>query len=61
MIYQEQAMEITKVIAGFDLQEADMLRKAIGKKKPEEMAKVKSKFLLGTKKLNLVFFFRRKK
>ena len=35
MIYQEQAMEIAKVIAGFDLQEADLLRKAIGKKKPE--------------------------
>jgi DNA polymerase-3 subunit alpha len=54
MIYQEQAMEIAKTIAGFNLQEADMLRKAIGKKKPEEMAKVKSKFLLGAKNLNLV-------
>ena len=54
MVYQEQAMEITKVIAGFDLQEADMLRKAIGKKKPEEMAKVKNKFLEGTKKLGIV-------
>ena len=54
MVYQEQAMEITKAIAGFNLQEADMLRKAIGKKKPEEMAKVKSKFLEGTKKLGIV-------
>jgi DNA polymerase-3 subunit alpha len=54
MIYQEQAMEIAKVIAGFNLQEADMLRKAIGKKKPEEMAKVKSKFLEGSQKLNIV-------
>lgn len=54
MIYQEQAMEIAKTIAGFDLQEADMLRKAIGKKKPEEMAKVKSKFLSGAKTLGLV-------
>lgn len=54
MVYQEQAMEITKVIAGFNLQEADMLRKAIGKKKPEEMAKVKSKFLEGAKNLNIV-------
>ena len=54
MVYQEQAMEIAKVIAGFDLQEADMLRKAIGKKKPEEMAKVKARFLEGTKKLNIV-------
>jgi DNA polymerase-3 subunit alpha len=47
MIYQEQAMEIAKNIAGFNLQEADMLRKAIGKKKPEEMAKIKTKFLDG--------------
>lgn len=54
MIYQEQAMEIAKIIAGFNLQEADMLRKAIGKKKPEEMAKVKEKFLAGTKKLGIV-------
>ena len=54
MVYQEQAMEIAKVVAGFDLQEADMLRKAIGKKKPEEMAKVKKKFIKGSKKLNIV-------
>ena len=54
MIYQEQAMEIAKVIAGFNLQEADMLRKAIGKKKPEEMAKVKEKFLVGSKNLGIV-------
>ncbi len=54
MIYQEQAMEIAKVVAGFDLQEADSLRKAIGKKKPEEMAKVKKKFIKGAKKLKLV-------
>jgi DNA polymerase-3 subunit alpha len=54
MVYQEQAMEIAKVIAGFNLQEADMLRKAIGKKKPEEMAKVKEKFLSGSKSLGIV-------
>jgi len=54
MIYQEQAMQITQAIAGFDLQEADMLRKAIGKKKPEEMAKVKIKFIEGAKKLKIV-------
>jgi len=56
MVYQEQAMEIAKVIAGFNLQEADMLRKAIGKKKPEEMAKVKQKFIVGTQKTNIVSF-----
>jgi DNA polymerase III subunit alpha len=54
MIYQEQAMEIAKQIAGFDLQEADNLRKAIGKKKPEEMAKLKHKFIEGSQKLNIV-------
>ena len=54
MVYQEQAMEIAKVIAGFNLQEADMLRKAIGKKKPEEMAKVKTKFINGAKDLGII-------
>lgn len=54
MIYQEQAMQIAQDIAGFDLKEADMLRKAIGKKKPEEMAKIKTKFIDGAKKENIV-------
>lgn len=54
MIYQEQAMQIVQTIAGFDLQEADMLRKAIGKKKPEEMAKIKKKFISGAKKINIL-------
>lgn len=54
MIYQEQAMAISKELAGFTLQEADMLRKAIGKKKPEEMAKVKDTFLKGSKRLGVV-------
>jgi len=54
MVYQEQAMEIAKEIAGFNLQEADMLRKAIGKKKPEEMAKVKTKFLQGVAQTNII-------
>jgi DNA polymerase-3 subunit alpha len=54
MIYQEQAMRITQKIAGFDLKEADMLRKAIGKKKPEEMAKVKKRFISGCKEQDIV-------
>lgn len=54
MIYQEQAMEIAKIVAGFDLQEADMLRKAIGKKKPEEMAKIRTKFFAGAEKTCVV-------
>jgi DNA polymerase-3 subunit alpha len=49
MIYQEQAMEIARVIAGFNLQEADELRKSIGKKNVNLMAKVKTKFIQGCK------------
>ena len=54
MVYQEQAMEIAQKLAGFDLQEADKLRKAIGKKKPEEMAKLKQIFIKGCKKVGFV-------
>lgn len=54
MVYQEQAMEIARVVAGFNLQEADMLRKAIGKKKPEEMAKLKSTFVNGCEKVGIL-------
>ena len=54
MIYQEQAMEIARHISGFDLQEADNLRKAIGKKKPEEMAKLKDRFINGATSINMV-------
>ena len=48
LVYQEQAILIATEIAGFDLQEADILRKAIGKKKADVMAKVKKSFLEGT-------------
>lgn len=54
MIYQEQAMQICQAVADFNLEEADMLRKAIGKKKPEEMAKIKSLFLTKSKSKNLL-------
>ncbi len=54
LVYQEQAMKIAQVVAGFTLQEADVLRKAIGKKIAEEMAKVKIMFLEGVKKKNLI-------
>lgn len=54
MVYQEQAMRIARDIAGFDLQQADVLRKAIGKKKPEIMAKVKKEFIEGCKKTGIV-------
>jgi DNA polymerase-3 subunit alpha len=54
LIYQEQAMKIATDIAGFSLQESDELRKAIGKKLADKMAKVKKKFLEGSEKLDIV-------
>jgi DNA polymerase-3 subunit alpha len=47
LVYQEQVMKIAKVMCGFTGAEADTLRKAIGKKKPEVMAKMKEKFIEG--------------
>jgi DNA polymerase-3 subunit alpha len=47
IVYQEQVMRITNVLAGFSLNEADGLRKAMGKKKPEIMAKYRQKFIDG--------------
>jgi len=49
IIYQEQVMKIANVIAGFTLGEADMLRRAMGKKDPETMAKLKERFIDGAK------------
>ena len=54
LVYQEQSMRIAQKIAGFDLQEADVLRKAIGKKKADLMAKVKKSFIAGAKKTKVV-------
>lgn len=50
IVYQEQAMKIAEVMAGFSLQEADSLRKAIGKKKADLMKQVKEKFIIGCRK-----------
>jgi DNA polymerase-3 subunit alpha len=47
LVYQEQVLEIAKVIAGFTLGQADLLRRAIGKKKPAEMEAQRSNFLDG--------------
>ena len=47
MVYQEQVMQIASALAGFTLGEADILRKAMGKKKAEVMATQKDKFLRG--------------
>jgi DNA polymerase III subunit alpha len=49
MVYQEQVMQIAMVLAGYTLGEADILRRAMGKKKPEEMAAQKEKFIEGFK------------
>jgi len=44
ILYQEQVMQIAQVLAGYTLGGADMLRRAMGKKKPEEMAKQRAVF-----------------
>ena len=47
MLYQEQVMQIAQILSGYTLADADLLRRAMGKKKPEEMAKQKSRFMDG--------------
>ncbi|PVZ20749.1 MULTISPECIES: DNA polymerase III subunit alpha [unclassified Pseudomonas] len=47
ILYQEQVMQIAQVMAGYTLGGADMLRRAMGKKKPEEMAKQRGAFIEG--------------
>lgn len=47
ILYQEQIMQIARDLAGYSLGEADLLRRAMGKKKPEEMAKQREKFTEG--------------
>jgi DNA polymerase-3 subunit alpha len=47
IVYQEQVMQMARVLAGYSLGQADILRRAMGKKKPEEMAKQKKIFLDG--------------
>jgi DNA polymerase III alpha subunit len=54
LVYQEQSMRIAQKIAGFNLQEADMLRKAIGKKKADLMNQVKKSFISGAAKVGTV-------
>ena len=50
IIYQEQVMQIAQVLSGYSLGEADLLRRAMGKKKPEEMALQKDRFVSGATK-----------
>ena len=47
ILYQEQVMQIAQILAGYTLGGADLLRRAMGKKKPEEMAKQRSVFVAG--------------
>jgi DNA polymerase-3 subunit alpha len=47
IVYQEQVMQISHRLAGYSLGEADLLRRAMGKKKPEEMAKQRARFIEG--------------
>ena len=50
ILYQEQVMQIAQVLAGYTLGGADLLRRAMGKKKPEEMARQRAVFAEGAKK-----------
>ncbi len=49
IVYQEQVMLIAQVLANYSLGAADLLRRAMGKKKPEEMAKQKDLFIAGAR------------
>ncbi|HEX7218654.1 MAG TPA: DNA polymerase III subunit alpha [Burkholderiales bacterium] len=53
MVYQEQVMQIAQVIGGYTLGGADLLRRAMGKKKPEEMAQQRDIFVAGAKERGL--------
>ncbi|HZR83225.1 MAG TPA: DNA polymerase III subunit alpha [Candidatus Binatia bacterium] len=53
MVYQEQVMQAAQVLAGFSLGDADNLRRAMGKKKKEEMARERSRFVEGAVKNGL--------
>lgn len=57
ILYQEQVMQIAQVLAGYTLGGADLLRRAMGKKKPEEMAKQRSVFKEGAEKMALMVSF----
>lgn len=52
MVYQEQVMQAAQALAGYTLGGADLLRRAMGKKKPEEMAKQRETFVKGAARVN---------
>jgi len=53
ILYQEQVMQIAQTLAGYTLGGADLLRRAMGKKKPEEMAKQRSVFKEGAERCGI--------
>lgn len=53
IVYQEQVMQIANVMAGFSLGEADILRRAMGKKLPEVLAQQRSRFISGSLERNI--------
>ena len=52
ILYQEQVMQITSVLGGFTLGQADILRRAMGKKKAKELDSMREDFIKGAKKLH---------
>jgi DNA polymerase-3 subunit alpha len=52
VVYQEQVMQTAQILAGYSLGGADLLRRAMGKKKVEEMAKERAKFEIGAKEVH---------
>lgn len=54
IVYQEQVMEIARIISGFSMAEADNLRKAMGKKKPEILEEAKEQFIEGAVKRKVI-------
>ncbi len=53
IVYQEQVMQISNVMGGYSLGEADLLRRAMGKKKAGEMAKQRESFIDGARKMKI--------
>jgi DNA polymerase-3 subunit alpha len=54
IVYQEQVMQIAQILAGYSLGEADLLRRAMGKKKKEEMDQQKARFIAGATEKGVV-------
>ncbi|MBI4523912.1 MAG: DNA polymerase III subunit alpha [Deltaproteobacteria bacterium] len=50
IVYQEQVMQISQTLAGYSMGEADILRRAMGKKDPEEMASQRERFVQGARR-----------